>query len=422
MGWMGDAQVFAPTAARNADVAAFFTKWLVDVDDGQGPQGEFNNVSPRANQNQSYPVWGDAGVVIPWVMYTSYGDKAFIESNYEHMRRWVDYEAHRYTNLLPFGGVGDHLAPFAARGGAGAAGGGRGPSTSAATGTAPTGRGFGRGAFAGPNTTSVVDAAYFAHSAQIVSRSATLLGKTDDAQKYDRLLQDIVAAFNKAYVHSDGSMVAGTQTTYCLALNFDLLPENLRPLAIQHLVDDISQRGHLSTGFVGVGQLNHTLTSIGRSDLAWQLLLTDTYPSWLFTIRNGATTIWERWDGWTPDSGFQDSSMNSFNHYSLGSVGEWLYSGAGGIRLDDTHPGYKHFILAPQITPKLSFVKATFNSPYGLISSYWHDDDGHMLYEATVPPNTTATLQLPGESSSKELPAGTYRIPIHLPPSTAPTP
>jgi alpha-L-rhamnosidase len=137
------------------------------------------------------------------------------------------------------------------------------------------------------------------------------------------------------------------------------------------------------------------LTQIGRSDLAWQLVFTDTYPSWLFSVKNGATTIWERWDGWTPEKGFQDSAMNSFNHYSLGSVGAWLYSGAAGIQLDEAHPGYKHFTLAPQFTSRLTYVRALLNTPYGVISSHWHAENDRMVYDVTVPPNTSADLLLP---------------------------
>jgi alpha-L-rhamnosidase len=137
------------------------------------------------------------------------------------------------------------------------------------------------------------------------------------------------------------------------------------------------------------------LTQIGRSDLAWQLLLTDTYPSWLFEVKNGATTMWERWDGWTPDKGFQASSMNSFNHYSFGAVGYWLYTGAAGIQVDEASPGYKHFILAPQFTDKVAYVKASLDSPYGKIFSYWHAEGDQMVYDVTVPPNSSATLRLP---------------------------
>jgi alpha-L-rhamnosidase len=383
MGWMGDAQVFAPTAERNADVSAFFTKWMVDVNDAQGTKGEFSTVSPRANQNNSWPVWGDAGVIIPWTMYTAYGDKAFLADNYEHMARWVDHCKDTAPNLILSGGVGDHLAPRF-------------------------------------TPVSIVDTAYFANSARIVAKAAALLGKTEDAAKYDALQRDITGAFNTAFVGSDGSItgvgggfrgarsaapptdggtnavrMGNTQTAYLLALQFGLLPENLRATVAQRLADNVSENGHLTTGFVGVGLICPMLTQIGRSDLAWQLVMTDTYPSWLFSVKNGATTIWERWDGWTPEKGFQDSSMNSFNHYSLGSVGAWLYSGAAGIQPDEAHPGYKQFELAPQFTPRLAHVKASLESPYGRIVSYWHIEQNQMCYDATIPPNSSAVLKLP---------------------------
>ena len=392
LGWMGDAQVFAPTAARNADVAAFFTKWMVDVNDGQSSTGDFADVSPRVSRPQpAMPVWGDAGVIIPWVMYETYGDKAFLADNYSHMTRWVDYSEQRAlhppanplggsrTNsftgkLILSGGVGDHLAPV------------RTP-------------------------TEVVDTAYFAHSAQLVAKAAAILGKTDDAAKYDKLFHNITDTFNEAFVSTNGMIQGDTQTGYILALQFGLLPENLRAAAAQRLADDVARHGHVTGGFVGNGWICPTLTQIGRADLAWNLVLTNTYPSWLFSVKNGATTIWERWDGWTPQRGFQDSSMNSFNHYSLGSIGVWLYSGAAGIRPDDASPGYKHFFLTPQFTTRLAHVQATFDSPYGVIASGWRVERDKIVYDVTVPPNSSATLELPGKSLTI-LAAGTHHFSI----------
>jgi alpha-L-rhamnosidase len=359
LGWMGDAQVFASTAARNADVAAFYAKWMVDVNDGQSSNGDFADVSPRVARPQpAMPVWGDAGVIIPWAMFNAYGDKSFLADNYPFMARWVDFSAKRSRNLILNGGVGDHLAPV------------RTP-------------------------TEVVDTAYFANSAHLVAKAATLLGKTDDAAKYDKLFHDITDAFNQAFVSTNGMIQGDTQTGYILALQFGLLPENLRAAAAQRLADNVAQHGHLTGGFVGNGLICPVLTEIGRSDLAWQLVLTNTYPSWLFSVKNGATTIWERWDGWTPERGFQDSSMNSFNHYSLGSVGVWLYSGAAGIQPDESQPGYKHFFLRPQFTTRLSYVKATLDTPYGIISSHWRIEKDQLVYDVTIPPNTSAELVLP---------------------------
>jgi alpha-L-rhamnosidase len=412
MGWMGDAQVFSPTAAYNADVDAFFTKWLVDVNDGQltsGPgAGAFCETSPRVNNDRpGYAIWNDAGVIIPWVVYTTYGDKGIIEACYDHMARWVDYCQRTYPTLIETGGVGDNLSPLTGRGaplGAGGAAAGAAGRRGGAP-AAAEGRGRGPGGFGGINsTTAVLDTAYFAHSAQIVSKAAALLGKSDDAAKYDKLFHDIDDAFLKTYVHDDGSMVAGTQSTYVVALSFGLIPENLHDAVAKHLVDDVTARAHLSTGFVGVGFLNPTLSALGRTDLAYQLLLTDTYPSWLFTVKEGATTIWERWDGYTPERGFQASSMNSFNHYSLGSVGKWLYAGAGGIAVDEEHPGFKHFHLKPQMSTKLASFKATFDSPYGMIGSYWRTEGDQLVYDVTVPPNSSADLTLPAPSGEVQGP------------------
>jgi alpha-L-rhamnosidase len=373
MGWMGDALVFAPTAARNTDVAGFFAKWMVDVNDAQGTNGDFPNYAPRVAQPQpGWPVWGDAGVMVPWTMFTAYGDKAFLKDNYSNMVRWIEFNVRRSSELILTGGVGDHLAPR------------RTP-------------------------VDVVDTAYFANSARIIASAARLLDKTEDAVKYEKLHADIVEAFNKAFVSTDGTIKGDTQTAYILALQFDLLPESLRAEAARRLADNVGTNGSLTTGFVGVGLICPALTQIGRSDLAWRLVVNDKYPSWLFSVKNGATTIWERWDGWTPERGFQDPAMNSFNHYSFGSVGEWLYSGAAGIQVDETKPGYKHFFLRPQITSRLNYVKASLNSPYGIISSHWHVKGDRLLYDVTVPPNTTATLDLQG-LPSRLLPAGKHHF------------
>jgi alpha-L-rhamnosidase len=305
-------------------------------------------------------------------MFTAYGDKAFLKDNYSNMVRWIEFNVRRSSELILTGGVGDHLAPR------------RTP-------------------------VDVVDTAYFANSARIIASAARLLDKTEDAVKYEKLHADIVEAFNKAFVSTDGTIKGDTQTAYILALQFDLLPESLRAEAARRLADNVGTNGSLTTGFVGVGLICPALTQIGRSDLAWRLVVNDKYPSWLFSVKNGATTIWERWDGWTPERGFQDPAMNSFNHYSFGSVGEWLYSGAAGIQVDETKPGYKHFFLRPQITSRLNYVKASLNSPYGIISSHWHVKGDRLLYDVTVPPNTTATLDLQG-LPSRLLPAGKHHF------------
>ncbi len=388
LGWMGDAQVFAPTAAMNANVAGFYMKWMHDVDDAQNDAGAYSTVAPRANQADAYPVWGDAGLIVPWAMYLAYGDKKFLENNYPYMARWVTHDYNLSNDLvISATSVGDHLAPV-------------------------------------PTPVPIMDTSYFANSARIMARAAEILGRKEDADGYNKLYQAIAGAFTNAFVAEDGTIQGDTQTDYIVALKFNLLPENLRAIAGQKLAANVERTGHLTTGFPGTGLLNPMLTQVGRSDLAWKLLLTESYPSWLFSVKNGATTIWERWDAWTPDKGFQASSMNSFNHYSFGAVGYWLYTGAAGIMPDEASPGYKHFFFAPQISNLVSFVKSSYESPYGKIVSNWKIDGDQVTYDVTVPPNSSATLTLPiaaqsvkqdgkpiaasGETTSLPLAAGSY--------------
>ncbi|RYG61336.1 alpha-L-rhamnosidase, partial [bacterium] len=242
----------------------------------------------------------------------------------------------------------------------------------------------------------VLATGYYAYDASLMARMARATGRLEEATKYDALFEHIKSAFNTAFVTSDGKIKGGTQTSYLVGLRFNLLPAALRPLAAQHLVDDIKAKdNHLSTGFVGVGYLCPTLSDTGNNDVAYKLLLNDTFPSWGFSIRQGATTIWERWDGWTPDKGFQDVGMNSFNHYSLGSVGEWLYGHVAGISTDPNSPGYKRIIIAPHPGPGLTFANATYDSVHGRIVSNWKTEAGRATYDVTVPANTTATVSLP---------------------------
>jgi alpha-L-rhamnosidase len=248
----------------------------------------------------------------------------------------------------------------------------------------------------------VLATAYYAHDAQLMAQMAAAIGHTEDADKYNALFSKIKAAFDTAYVQSDGTVHGDTQTSYLVALHWNLLPDNLKPLAAQHLADAIHRNNdHLSTGFVGVGYLCPTLTDNGLNDIAYKLLLTDTFPSWGFSVRQGATTIWERWDGWTPDKGFQDPGMNSFNHYSLGSVSEWLYRYVAGIDGDTSHPGFEHILLHPHPGPGLTSVDSSFNSIRGLIVSQWKEDNGSFDWNFTIPANTTATVTVPSDGTSE---------------------
>ncbi len=237
--------------------------------------------------------------------------------------------------------------------------------------------------------------AYFALSARLVSRIARVLGKDEDARKYEELFQSIRNAFNKAFVSEDGKIRSHTQTCYVLALSFDLLPEDKKPLAVKYLVDDIeAHKGHLTTGFLGVGHLLPALSENGRTDVAYRLLLNETFPSWGYSIKHGATTIWERWDGWTAERGFQDPGMNSFNHYAFGSVGEWMAANVAGIDLAE--PGYKKIIVRPRPGGGITWARAEYDSIHGKIVSDWRLEGGVFNLKVTVPANTTAVVEMPG--------------------------
>ena len=210
------------------------------------------------------------------------------------------------------------------------------------------------------------------------------------------MLENVRRAWNERFVAADGSLNVPTQTAYVLALHFDLLPEDLRPKAFAALVADIESRGmHLSTGFVGTPYLNHVLTRFGRPDVAYALLMQKTFPSWLYPITQGATTMWERWDAWTHDKGFSDTGMNSFNHYAYGAVGDWMYSTVAGIDLDPSQPGYRRIIIRPTPGNGLTHARAKLESMYGVIECAWGAGESLLHLNATIPPNTTATIFLP---------------------------
>jgi alpha-L-rhamnosidase len=245
----------------------------------------------------------------------------------------------------------------------------------------------------------VLATAYFAHSTDLLRKSAEVLGKTDDAEHYRQLFEEIRTAYQQNFVNSEGVIKGDTQTGYVMALSFGLLPDEQRPAAAKRLADHITidRKTHLSTGFVGSGMLNPTLTSVGQTELAYKLLLTDTYPSWLYSIRQGATTIWERWDGWTKEKGFQDPGMNSFNHYSFGAVGQWIYTTIGGIDFDE--PGYKHIVVHPVPGPGVTWAKTSLDSIRGPISCDWKQTGGKFDLNVTIPGNTTADVYVPAKST-----------------------
>ena len=382
LGWTGDAQVFSRTAAFNMDVAGFFTKWLKDVSADQFANGSVPYVIPNVlgdrptGQPGGSAAWADAAVIIPWNVYLSYGDKRVLEEQYESMARWVEYERLRAGDDYIWTGdfhFGDWLA-FATT----------------------------RADYPGATTSKdLIATAFFAHSTDLLQRAAQVLNKKDDAARYAELLSRIKSAFCREYVTETGRVGEATQTAYALALQFDLLPENLRPVAAQRLAEEVRTRGHLTTGFVGTPYLCHVLSRYGYLDEAYLLLNRDQYPSWLYPIKQGATTIWERWDGLKPDGTFQDKSMNSFNHYAYGAIGEWMYRVMGGLEIDEAAPGYKHILIQPQPGGGFTHVKVSHETPYGKTASGWQIKDGVFVLTVEVPANTRATVRLPRAQLAK---------------------
>lgn len=370
LGWLGDAQIFARTATFNADVAAFFAKWGDDLIDAQSPEGAFPNVAPRIiDVADGAPAWGDAGVIVPIVMYDVYGHRPTLAHQYPSMTRWIDL-LHRANP--------DHLWRERVN------------------------ANFGDWLSVNADAQKdVVSTAFYAHSTALVARAATILEHNDDARKYHALAVDIRDPFHKAFVAEDVTIQGGTQTAYVLALAFDLLPEPQRPAAARHLVDNIEAHDdHLTTGFLGVGHLLPTLARFGHADTAARLLLNDTFPSWGYSIRHGATTIWERWNGYTDTDGFFNPDMNSFNHYSLGSVDEYLYRFVAGIDTHPSHPeqsGYQHILLHPHIPPGITHATSTHPSIRGPIVSHWQLKNNPLHWHIAIPPTATATARLPSD-------------------------
>jgi alpha-L-rhamnosidase len=376
LGWTGDAEVFAPTASFNFDTAGFYTKWLNDLaldqeDDGAVPYVIPNVLSHQTRKGEAAAAgWADASVVVPWTVYQAFGDKRILQDQYPSMKAWVEYmrrqagESHVWSNGFTFG---DWLA-FATT----------------------------DSDYPGATTDKdLIQTAYFARSTELLARTAQILGKKDDVAKYAALEGEIKSGFQKEFVTPNGRLSSNTQTAYALALAFGLLPESQRADAAKRLAEDVRKFGHLTTGFLGTPVLCQELSDYGYLNEAYMLLNRAEYPSWLYPVTKGATTIWERWDGLKPDGTFQSPSMNSFNHYAYGAIGEWMYGVVAGIGIDEAMPGYKHILIQPRPGGGLTHASASVQSMYGRVASGWNIADGKMTLRIEVPANTTATVRLP---------------------------
>jgi len=380
LGWMGDAQVFLRTATYNLDVAAFFTKWMIDIRDAQTGEGIFPDMAPRLREGDNFvgldglggaAGWADAGVIVPWTIWRVFGDDRIISRHWGAMTAWLDYLERTNPRGIREKELGNNYGDWLCI-----------PSDTTFRAHSPM--------------KTLLATAYWADDAAKLARMASALGKDQEARRFEQMFAQVRQAFQNEWLLEDGRLAVDTQTAYLLALAFNLLPEEVRNRASQHLVENIRNLDwHLSTGFIGIRHLNPMLTVTGHANVAYRLLLNEDYPSWLYPIRHGATTIWERWNGWTEKDGFFDPQMNSFNHYSLGSVGEWLYRSVAGIELDPEVNGFKRFQIKPIIGGGLTHAGATYQSVYGTIKSRWQRRGSRTTLNVTIPPNTRAVIYVP---------------------------
>ncbi len=406
LGWMGDIQVFSGTSIFNADMGAFLTKWMRDVRDAQTPDGRFADFSPQPFQQRlvemkrgdfmGVPGWGDAGIVVPWRLWQQYGDSRQLRESYDASKRWIEFIRANNPDLLWKNNRGNDYGDWL---------------------NADTMNDSTMPRKGGEVPKPVFATMMFAYATDLVSRMAAVLGNDAEARQYRALFNDIKTAFNRAYVTEDGRILGNTQAGYALALHFDLLPEVKRAAAVAYMLEGIeAYHGHMSTGFHSTYRMMLELSRAGRSDIAYTLINNTTFPSWGYSIENGATTIWERWDGYVKGRGFQDPGMNSFNHYAIGAVAEWMYRVILGINNDDDHPGYEHFVLHPVPGGGLTWANGSYNSIRGKIEISWRTDGLTFTENVTIPANTSATVYVPAKGVERVIFAvqsGTYSFVAH---------
>lgn len=374
LGWTADTQLFSLAASYNSNVLAFYHKWMGDMRDSQREDGAYPDVAPYCWVGFGQAAWGDAGIVLPWNVYSMYGDKSIIEENFDSMERYMNFVANQAGGGYQYNGSGADS--------------------------------YGDWVSFEYTDRRYVSVAYYGYMAYIMSEMSKAIGEDAKAEQYAELFENIKNEFAKRYLNN-GKLTIDTQCAQLLALNFNLLPDEA---AIENakatLRRKIESNGNkLSTGFIGTAMINQTLSRYGLDDLAYTLLLQRECPSWLYSVDQGATTIWERWDSYTIERGFHsDITMNSFNHYAYGAVAEWMYRYMAGIAPDASNPGFKHIVLSPVVDnrtnlnnqQRITDVKATFASPYGAVKSNWvRRDNGAVEYSVTVPANTTATVVYP---------------------------
>ncbi len=390
LGWTGDTQIFARSATYNADVGAFFTKWLVDLEDAQYPRshriqsrgyekaylepeempdGLYPEYAPHpyANGTGGSPGWSDAGIIVPYTVYRAYGDTLVLRKHYAGMKRFMDFYERRGTDFL-MGGYGSNYGDWLA--------------------------------LDAQPSDSLIATLYYGYDARLMAEIAEALGEAEDAEAFQTLHGNIQEAFVERFVEANGRIESNTQTAYAMAVVMDMLPDSLEKKAAGRLATLIEESGgRLSVGFLGTSQVLPALTAHGYNDLAYHLLTSTEYPSWGYEVVNGATTMWERWDSYTKESGFKSPAMNSFNHYAFGAVAEWMFASMAGINTEG--PGYKEIIVKPEIGGDMTYARATYGSRRGEIASHWRFTDAGLELEVRIPANTVATVYVPAESAER---------------------
>jgi alpha-L-rhamnosidase len=386
LGWTGDAQVFIRTALSLVHAAPFYRKWLRDLKADQVEGGGVPLVVPDVlsdalhddpiiKQPHSSTGWGDAAVICPWTLYERCGDIRILAEQYDSMRGWVEYvRAHAQDGVL--WNTGFHFGDWVAL-------------------DAKEGSYFG----ATPNDLTAT--AFYAYSTELLARASAVIGRKKEAAEYARLHRKIVHAFQDEFFTESGGLTARTQTAHVLALAFGLAPVKHRGRTVETLVRLIEENGgHLTTGFLGTPYLCRVLGENGRLDAAYSLLTRKDYPSWLYPLTRDATTIWEHWDGIKPDGSMWSPSMNSFNHYAYGAIGDWLYSTVAGIDIEEDSSGRRRLLVKPRPGGGITNAKADWMTEFGKASVSWVQENGRMSVEITIPRNTTARVVLPGAEPS----------------------
>ena len=383
LGWTGDAHVFMNAANYLMETAPFFRKWLRDLaasqlEDGQVPHvvpdvlNDISKLDSKIQGDAGATVWADAAVGVPWSLYLTFGDMGILEEQYPSMKKWVDY-IHNVSQDGTLFNVGFHFGDWVALDAK-------------------------EGSYFGATPTDLVATAFYAYSSDLLSKTAALLGKEHDAKKYATLREKIGEAYKNEFFTPNGRLAAKTQTAHILSLALDLTPPEFKERTIHKLAELIAEENnHLTTGFAGTPYVLQALTDNGRADLAYELMLKEDFPSWLYQINKGATTIWEHWDGIKPDGSMWSPNMNSFNHYAYGSVCDWVFRVIGGLDTDRKEVAYKRAAFNPLLaSEEISWAKTSYESVYGLVAISWEKKDGNVTVDITVPPNTSAVLTLPG--------------------------